>query len=558
MTPLSAPFAAAMRWLGPALIGVVTVVFILHVIQDLWRDHNHQLEMAFNRQKDVLGTVERYNQLEMGQLQGMARRLIQLLVDADVRPLEREGLLSLVALTPSLSGVAMMSPNGQMLAGIGVVPHRHPAFQALRRQAKPDGQPYFEAPFRLENGDWVVPLVAMAQDRQEQPAVWFYFGVRAEHFFSLAHLSVEHRNLRLTLIAADGRVMASRRGGANDVTLPTQIAVGDWLGATRGQVTGPSRIDGRKSQTSYLRIGNLPLLLLSEEATADSLDHWWDHAIELLLIVVLVVLLMAIAASQVIRGQQVRTRLAQLEREKRAATELAKGKARFLAHMSHELRAPLNAIVGYSELLRAELQGPLGAADYHAYAEAIGTGGQHLLGLVNDILDMARLEAGEAPIREDSFDPTDLLWQVAGMQQVAAEKADVMLEVVAPQEPLLLIADPQALRQMVLNLVSNAVKFTPPGGKITVSLENAADGVLLSVTDTGIGMTADEIAKVGTPYWQAEGSDSRASVGVGLGLAIVKALIERHGGRLLVESTLGQGTVMRLWFPGERVAFRTP
>lgn len=554
MTLLASRFAETVRWLRPVLIGVVTLVFILHVAQDLWRDRRHQLDMAHHRQQDVLGIIDSHSRTEMAQLESMARRLVQVLVDADVRPLERDALLSLAALAPFVSGAAMMSPDGQLLAGVGMVPQRHPGFQALRRQVVADGQPHFLAPFRLENGDWIIPLVLMALDARKMPAVALYFGVRADYFLDMVHFDAERRHLRLTMITADGVVLASRRGGVPDTYPQAKIAVGDWLAATRGQVTGPSRLDGRNSQTSYVRIANLPILVVCEEAIADSLARWQDHALELLLVVMMVLLLMAIAASQMLRGEHARQRLALLEREKQAVAELAKGKARFLAHMSHELRAPLNAIVGYSELLRAELHGPLGAPDYRGYAEAIGMGGQHLLGLVNDILDMARLEAGEAPIREDRFDPTDLLWQVASLQQVAAEDAGVMLEINTPQEPLLLIADPQALRQMVLNLISNAVKFTPRGGRVTVSLENVPDGVVLAVADTGIGMTAEEIAQIGTPYWQAEGADSRASVGVGLGLAIVKALIERHGGRLIVTSTAGQGTIMRLWFPSERVA----
>ncbi|WP_448191214.1 sensor histidine kinase [Azospirillum sp. sgz301742] len=253
-----------------------------------------------------------------------------------------------------------------------------------------------------------------------------------------------------------------------------------------------------------------------------------------------------------LRGSQMEALAAkiQAERASRAKTE-------FLAHMSHELRTPLNAVMGFTELMIGETLGPLGSPRYRDYAQDIHDSGGHLLALINDILDLAGIEAGTMTLREEITDAGEAVAHAAASVRAAAAERGLTLEVdVTPGLPVL-HADVRALRQMVTNLASNAVKFTLEGGHVLLSASTLPDGGIgIMVADTGVGIAADELPRLLEPFGRADGYKAREAEGTGLGLPIVKRLIEMHGGRLELTSEPG-GTTAILLFPAERSLPRT-
>ncbi len=236
-----------------------------------------------------------------------------------------------------------------------------------------------------------------------------------------------------------------------------------------------------------------------------------------------------------------------------------RAKSEFLANMSHELRTPLNAIIGFAQLIQQEIHGPLGAEPYKEYVGDIRESGSHLLRIINDILDLSKAAAGKMTLEEDHLSPGDIAAGVCRLMRHRTEAARLDLTLHVADDLPALWADERKLKQMLLNLLSNAVKFTEPGGRISVAVELAsADGLRIAVRDTGVGIAQDQIAHVLEPFAQADGTLSRKADGTGLGLPLVKAMIELHGGRLVLESEPGAGTTTTLVFPPERLEATGP
>jgi cell cycle sensor histidine kinase DivJ len=242
-----------------------------------------------------------------------------------------------------------------------------------------------------------------------------------------------------------------------------------------------------------------------------------------------------------------RAREANLERAKTEAEAQNAGKSRFLANMSHELRTPLNAIMGFSDIMRQRLFGPL-QDRYADYGQLIHESGSHLLELINDVLDMSKIEAERFELAREEFDARDAVTGVLRLMRGQADRAGVQLRGLISREPLEVTADRRAIKQIVLNLISNALKFTPKPGSVTVTVR--ADGPMLEliVADTGVGIAADDLQRLGRPYEQAGGVDQRAA-GTGLGLSLVRAFAELHGGTMSLESHLGEGTTVTVRLP---------
>ncbi|WP_454918223.1 sensor histidine kinase [Xanthobacter sediminis] len=223
-------------------------------------------------------------------------------------------------------------------------------------------------------------------------------------------------------------------------------------------------------------------------------------------------------------------------------------KSRFLAAMSHELRTPLNAILGFSELLATDTGAPLDDARKAEYARIIHESGQHLLGLVNDILDLSRVEAGAYALEPEAIDVAELVAGCGEMVELEAARKAVRVRTLVgsalPQVP----ADRRALRQIVLNLLSNAVKFTPEGGRVQLTARRQGDHLALRVRDTGPGMRPEDVARLGEPFFQT-GEVAQRARGSGLGLAVVKGLVKLHDGTFRVDSLPGRGTTVTVTLP---------
>lgn len=239
-----------------------------------------------------------------------------------------------------------------------------------------------------------------------------------------------------------------------------------------------------------------------------------------------------------------------LETAKQQAETASQAKSSFLANMSHELRTPLNAIIGFSEMMALQTLGPLGQSRYVDYARIIHESGGHLLAVINDILDLAKIEAGKLDLH---LEPVDLAACATACERLLRAKADeagvhLTLET-APGLPLLL-ADPLRLKQILLNLLSNALKFTPSGGHVTVSMNaTAGAGITLRVRDTGIGMDEAGMRVALEPFGQATCPPHLSHAGTGLGLPLSRQLVELLGGALILSSTVGHGTIVTLTFP---------
>ncbi len=225
-------------------------------------------------------------------------------------------------------------------------------------------------------------------------------------------------------------------------------------------------------------------------------------------------------------------------------------KTALLANMSHELRTPLNAILGFSELMANETFGPLGAPEYREFSHDVHRAGEHLLGLVDDILDLAKLEAGTDALNRSEIDLAEVIREVATWFRPMADSAAITLELNVPERPVEYYGDARRLRQVAVNLLTNAVKFTPAGGQVICRLSYRSDrAVVFEVVDTGRGIAGGDLNRVFDRFFQVDASDSRSHKGAGLGLAIVRSLVELHGGRVEIQSAEGKGTCVRVTLP---------
>ena len=332
-------------------------------------------------------------------------------------------------------------------------------------------------------------------------------------------------------------------------TLERNGRILDAAGATLGGFT-PAELEGR-SLGHLVAVGDLPALAGALHAaardgqagvyvlSAADPDGWFEITLRATDAGHL------IAAVRDAREQFARERAQEAARL--AADQQNAGKSRFLANMSHELRTPLNAIMGFSDIMRQRLFGPM-ADRYAEYAELIHESGTHLLELINDVLDMSKIEAERFELSVETFDAGDAVEAVLRLMRGQADRAGVHLRGVLPPLPLFADADRRAVKQIALNLISNALKFTPRGGSVTVTLQGSGDILELVVADTGVGIAQNDLARLGRPYEQAGDAEQR-SAGSGLGLSLVRAFARLHGGDMSMESVVGEGTAVTVRLP---------
>jgi two-component system cell cycle sensor histidine kinase PleC len=266
-------------------------------------------------------------------------------------------------------------------------------------------------------------------------------------------------------------------------------------------------------------------------------------------------------AEHVLRAQG--EEMAQIAGQLRVARDEAisadRSKSEFLAAMSHELRTPLNAIIGFSEMMKIESLGPVGSPKYRGYASDIYQAGSHLLALINDILDLSKVESGADELHEDTIFVPDLVESVAQLVRHRALNGQVRLELEVRDDLPVLVADERKLKQILVNLMSNAVKFTEADGTVTLKAWcRPESGFVFQVIDTGIGMAPEDIPKALSQFGQIDSDLNRKYEGTGLGLPLAKSLIELHGGYLDLQSAVGKGTTVTVRIPASRIEQKKP
>jgi len=239
----------------------------------------------------------------------------------------------------------------------------------------------------------------------------------------------------------------------------------------------------------------------------------------------------------------------ELEASRAAAARVSHSRDQFLANMSHELRTPLNAIIGFSEMLSNADLAPREPAKQQEYADIIRQSGQHLLSVVNTILDMSKLQSGSFTLTPDTFDIAPMIDLCCDMVKLKANEGQVELIRAYSNHVSEIVGDRQACQQIIINLLSNAVKFTPPQGRVTINVRSEGNASLIQISDTGIGIAPRDLEQIGDPFFQASGSYNRAYEGTGLGLSIVRGLVGLHGGTISIESELGKGTSITVRLP---------
>ena len=226
----------------------------------------------------------------------------------------------------------------------------------------------------------------------------------------------------------------------------------------------------------------------------------------------------------------------------------------FLANMGHELRTPLNAIIGFSEILKSETLGPIGRPEYSEYAKDINEAGTHLLAVINDIIDLSKVETGKSELDEENISIAKVVASVTTLLRERAAKANIEIEIEIEEDAPALYADERKIKRILVNLMTNAVKFTEAGGKITIKAWcRPESGYVIQVADTGIGIAPDDIPKALAQFGQVNSDRDRAYEGTGLGLPLSKALVELHGGAFDLQSEVGVGTTVTVRFPARRI-----
>jgi two-component system, cell cycle sensor histidine kinase PleC len=425
---------------------------------------------------------------------------------------------------------------------------------------------YVSPPVRVPGEGWRL-TVAVRLENLDGSFAGAAIGTIDPDAFAKVYRTAEFApNLAVTLFRYDSRILATTLmphtllGRSADQSVLFQQHLPQALS---GSYHATRSVDGVPVVASYTRLDGTTGIVINvsiprAEALAEFARNFRTDALQ----AILSLLVLVIGGPLLVRTLRRRERLEMeltaalsiANAQRIAAEQASKSKSAFLANMSHELRTPLNAVIGFSEMMAMKIKGPLGHPDYETYVSDIRKSGVHLLGIISDVLDVARIEAGKAVIHKQEVSIAAVADEVTTIMAPLVQRARVTLAVeIEPQAPTIR-ADARALRQILLNLVSNAVKFTPEGGAITVRFGRApGGGAQLSVNDTGIGIPAAEIPKLMQPFTMVHDVYQRKFQGAGLGLTLVRSLAELHGGTVAIESTPGHGTTVTVTLPESRL-----
>ncbi len=496
--------------------------------------------------------------------------LLHMLRDTLDRPGDQSQLRSLLGFYPQVADAFILDRDGGTLfASAGFPALGFAEREEFRTLASTD------PPLYIGDGSPVVPGVGhdafLLALRRNAPDKAFdgVIGalVSTEPFRELFARLAARRPSTILLFRSDGAVLC-RLPAEGEARLPAAAPLLAHLQQTRNGLFSAAE-NGNSMLYAYRSLGQYPLVVAYGVSDASIRAAWKPGFLMILTIAIAASLGLITASLAVLEGQRIvrqrENRLeAEVQRRRDAEAETRRSldealrantaKSGFLAMMSHELRTPLNAIIGFSEMMTAELFGPLGSERYKSYVADISQSGTHLLKVINDILDLSRIDLGRLKPDVGRTDITAVLEQTVRMVTPIGAKAGVVIALVAAPDLPGIPADARLLKQALLNVLSNAIKFTPQGGSIHVLATSLPDRTLaVEIRDTGIGMSQEQIELALEPFVQVDNSLHRKYEGAGLGLPLAKAFIEVQGGRFEIESKPGRGTTVRFVLPAEPV-----
>ncbi|HYG87906.1 MAG TPA: HAMP domain-containing sensor histidine kinase [Azospirillum sp.] len=469
----------------------------------LWREYDRTVRDA---ERNAINTARLIAHV-IGYAVGNVQRELEL----TARSLEEYGHLPVM---PPLVAVAALTADGTLIEGDRALAALPAAKQATARHA-------VHPPVRRDGDRWMLVFT--------------------------------HRHAGGTIVAAapvemlKGLVEAAGVTGLDSI----EVSLTDGTPLLRAAAgTGDATLV-RNDRSSWLiahqTVADTPLAVSVTQPWSAILAEWRSAAVDaaaVSAVVTTVVLVLTIALFMWIRRMQA------AEEARRAAEAASRAKSDFLALMSHELRTPLNTVLGFAEMIRDRAWGPDAENRYVEYAGDIHAAGTHLLSVLNDVLDLAKIEAGRMTIHPEPLDGQEVANACYRLSSGQARASGVEIVLAVEEDAAPLYADPRATRQMIVNLLSNACKFTPAGGSVRLEVRDApGGGTLVTVSDTGVGMTPEGIVKALQRFGQVDNLQTRAQTGTGLGLPLVKGLVELHGGSLTIDSAPGRGTTVTLAFP---------
>ena len=429
---------------------------------------------------------------------------------------------------------------------------------------------------------WIIPISERVETKDGRFIGVLDF-VLSPDLLTKLHKSINlGKNGTIALVGLDGIVRARFSRNSPEGLEGIGQSIENRLGPdysqkenSRGTYIRQAKIDQITRLYSYQRVADYPLVVIVGLGYDEGLSSWRTNARVILTLAAVATLLLGVLVLYLIREidrremrdieladerNKLRTANIRLQtvndeliKSKEIAETANRSKSSFLANMSHEFRTPLNAIIGFSEVIKDQIMGPIGKPVYADYANDIWGAGEHLLEIINNVLDISKIEAGKTELSDELLDPAEIVGAgVAAMRVQAANKKIALTANIPPGMPLIR-GDSLRLRQVLINLVSNAVKFTEVG-HVTVSVAyDAAKGFRFTIADTGIGMSPADIVVALEPFGQIETAYSKKNVGTGLGLPLAQRLVELHGGHLEIESVRGVGTAVSVHLPLDRV-----
>ncbi len=418
---------------------------------------------------------------------------------------------------------------------------------------------YVGKPIRAEsNGRWITPVSRRMLDDSGK-----FIGVAAAVLDAKYIGSVQDRfhaanGVAYAIILDSGAFLGrapSPDGRTGESALETTLFRSQLPKASEGTYRATSVSGGEERYYHYQTVAGHSVIVVASLGEVEILAAWKGR-IRITGMLAAIAIFGTLLATLLIHRQALRLRLERREaqRARQIAEHASRSKSEFLAHMSHELRTPMNAVIGFAEMMSREVFGPIGSPKYREYIGDIAASGQHLLHVVNNILDLAKVEAGKWEMDDGEVNLRELCESTLQLVRERARSSGVALSCDGAAPEVVLRGDQRLLRQIIVNLLTNGIKFTERGGKVSLNWDRRPDGMLaLVVADTGVGMTEEDCRRVMEPFGRGSAELARARHDTGLGLTLCRQFAEMHGGHIELASALGKGTTVSVIMPASRV-----